>query len=162
MAMDADQSDMFQTADQVQYLSELAQVDAEFVFFHAGRDLGMRMCVYFRIDTEGDRGYFILGGSQFIQNLKFGSRFYVKAENIVVQSQVDFPVCFAYTGVNDFAGGETRIECRLYFATAHTVSTQAVFCDNRQDTRIGVSLDCIVGMIAILSGFCFYRVERFF
>ena len=61
--MDADQFNMFQVADQVQLLSELTQVDTEFVFLHAGCNLGMCMSIYFRVDTEGDRGYFVFGGS---------------------------------------------------------------------------------------------------
>ena len=40
--------------------------------------------VYFRVDTKGDRGHFVFGGSQFFQDFQFGSRFYVEAENIVV------------------------------------------------------------------------------
>ena len=121
----------------------------------------MCMGVYFGVDTEGNRGYFVFGSCQFVQDFQFGSRLYVEAENIVVQPQVDLPVCFADTGVNDFISGETCIECRLYFSTAHTVGTQAIFCDNRQNTGIGVCLDCVVDMITIFPGFCFYRIERF-
>ena len=88
MAMDADQFNMFQVADQVQHLSELTQVDTEFVFLHAGCNLGMCMSIYFRFDTEGDRGYFVFGGSQFVQDFQFGGRFYVEAENIVVQPKL--------------------------------------------------------------------------
>jgi hypothetical protein len=69
MAVNADQFDVLQLGDQIQHLSELAQVDAKLILLHAGCDFGMRMGVHFRIDTEGDRGDFVLGSCQFIQDL---------------------------------------------------------------------------------------------
>ena len=64
----------------------MAKVDTEFILFHTRRDLGMRMGIHFRVDTKGDRGYFIFSGRQLIDDSQLNGRFHVKAENIIVQS----------------------------------------------------------------------------
>ena len=62
---------MLHLGQPVGYARQLAEVDAELVFLHARRDLGMGVRIYFRIDTQGDGGHLLLGRCQFVDHLQF-------------------------------------------------------------------------------------------
>ena len=127
--MDTDQFDMPHALDPFEGSRQLAQVDTELVFLHAGRDLGVRMRVDFRIDTEGDRSDLVLPCGQLLDHLQFGDRLDVKAENVVIQSQVDFPVRLTDAGEDDLVIRESRLERRLDLAATHAIGTKTVLGD---------------------------------
>ena len=118
--------------------------DTELVFGQTGGDVGVCMCAYIRIDTESYTGNLVLGGGQFIDDLQLGNRFNIEAEDIVVQSQVNLPVCLSDSGIYNLAGRNTCLDGRLDFAAAHTIGAQSAFTDDAQNFRVGIGLHCIV------------------
>ena len=46
-----------------------------------------------------------------------------EAENIIVQSQIDFLVCFSYSGIYNLASRETGFDGRLDFSSTHAIGT---------------------------------------
>ena len=79
--------------------------------------MGMR--TYIRIDTESYTGCFAFGGSQFVNDFQFGYGLYVEAENIIIQTQINFPVCLAYTSIDYFVCRESGL---------NGCAVRAVFC----------------------------------
>ena len=109
------------------------------------------MGTYIGIDTESDISYLTFRLSQFINNLQFGNGLYVKAEDVIIQPEIYFPVCFAYSGKHYLIGRKPRLDCRTNFTTTNTVRPQSAFSDNSKDFGIGISLYRIMHRIIIVA-----------
>ena len=83
--------------------------DAEFVFGQSGGDVGMRMRAYVGIDAESDIGCLAFRSGQLIDDFQLRNGFYVEAEDIIIQSEVYLPVCFAYTCKHYLIGREAGL-----------------------------------------------------
>ena len=76
-----------------------------------------------RIDAETNLRNLILFFSQFVDDFQLRNAFYIEAEDAFLQSEVDFPIAFAYTSVNNLTGRETGFDGCLNFSSAHTVGS---------------------------------------
>ena len=101
----------------------VAHGDAELVLSQTGGDVGVCVRPDIRIQTEGHTCHFPFGCCQLIDNLQFGNALDVEAENVVVETNIDFPVALADTSVDDFLAVETCTHAGLYFSAADTVNT---------------------------------------
>lgn len=54
------------------------------------------MGTYIGIDTESHIGHLTFSGSQLVDNLQLGDRLHIKAENVIIQPQIDFPISLAH------------------------------------------------------------------
>ena len=108
------------------------------------------MCTDVRIQTESHTSHLAFLGCQFVDDFQLGNALDVETEDIVVQSEVDFPVALADTGINNLRTGETSSHTGLYLATADAVGTQSCFADDTQDAGIGIGLDGIMDAEALV------------
>ena len=83
----------------------------------------MCMSTYIRIDTESYAGNLVLCCSQFVDDFQFWNRLNVKTKNVIIQSQIDFLVCFSYSSIYNFAGRETGFDSCLDFTSAHAIGS---------------------------------------
>ena len=115
----------------------------------------MSMSSYIRIDTESDISHFTFSCSQFIDNLQLRNRLYIKTENIIVQTQIYFPIRLAHSGKNNLICRKTCLNSSTHFSSTHTIGTQPVLTDNRKHLRISICFHSIMHLkIAIFSSFC--------
>ena len=75
--------------------------DAELILCKSGGDVGVRMCTDVWIQTECHASDLVLGCSQFIDDLQLRNALHIEAEDIIVKSQIDFPIRLADTGIHD-------------------------------------------------------------
>ena len=142
--MKADKLHVLHAQSHVDHLIHIVHADAEFVFGQPGSDIGMGMRTDIGVDAESNVGYFALGSGQFVDDFQFRNRLDVETENIVIESQVDLPISFAYTGKDDLPGRKTGFDGSTDFTSADTVGTQSAFADDGQYLGIGIGLDGIV------------------
>ena len=71
----------------------------QLVFGQPSGNIGMGMVTYIGIYTESHIGHLTCSGSQLVDNLQLGDRLHIKAENVIIQPQIDFPIslCLLYT-----------------------------------------------------------------
>ena len=115
--------------------------------------MGMR--TYIRIDTESYTGCFAFGGSQFVNDFQFGYGLYVEAENIIIQTQINFPVCLAYTSIDYFVCRESGLNGCADFSATYTVGSQTAFADNCQDFVVSIGLHGVMHAEIIVFA-CFF------
>ena len=58
------------------------------------------------IQTESHASYLILSCCQFVDNFQFRNALNVETEDVVVQSEIDFPIALADAGIDDLAAGK--------------------------------------------------------
>ena len=97
--------------------------NSELVFCQTCCDVCMRMGADIRIDAETNLRNLILFFSQFIDDFQLRNTLYIEAEDAFLQSEVDFPIAFAYTSVNNLAGWKSGFDGCLNFSSAHTVGS---------------------------------------
>src|SRR5574344_1066106 len=97
--------------------------DTEFIFSETGRDVGMRVRTYIRINAERHRSCLVHLTCYLIDHFQFCYTLDIKTENVLFQSQLDFPVTLADTRIYDFARWETCVGGCFYFTAADTVGT---------------------------------------
>ncbi len=142
--MKTDELHMLQLQSHVDHLIHIVHADTEFVFGQSGSDIGMGMRTYIGIDAESYIGNFTFGGSQLVDDFQLRHRLDIETENIVIESQVDFPISLTDSGKNDLPGRETGLDGSADFTSADTIGTQSTFADDGQYLRIGIGLDGIV------------------
>ena len=113
--------------------------------------MGVR--IDFRIDAESDGGDFAFLPGQLVDDSQLGERLDVEAEDVVIQTEVDFPIRLANTCKNYLAGRETGIQRCLNLTAAYAVGSEAVAGDKLQHAGIGVGLDSVMDIIAIFASF---------
>ena len=119
--------------------------------------MGVR--TYIGIDTESDSGNFAFGGSQFVDDFQFGYRFYIETEDIIIQSQIDFPIGFADTRIYDFISWEACFDSCTDFTATHTVCSQTVFTNNSQNLVVGIGFHCVMHAEVVVFA-CFFIDAR--
>ena len=62
----------------------IAHADAELILCQSGSDVSVSMCTHIRIYTECYTGNLSLSLRQLVYNFKFGHRFHVEAEYIII------------------------------------------------------------------------------
>ena len=102
------------------------------------------MGAHIRIQAEGHTGNLAFGSSQLIDDFQLGDALYIEAEDVVVESQVNFPVALAHTSKYNLGGREACLDAGLNLASADAVNTQTCFADNAEQLGVGVSLDSIM------------------
>ena len=142
--------DVCHVAGFLYHLQHVAHVDAELVLCQSCRDVGMRVGSYVGVQPECHTGGLALFCCQLIDNLQFGDALHIEAEDVVVQSEIDFPVCLAYTGIDYLAAGEPCPQGCFYLASADAVCTQSCLTDDAQHFGIGIGLDSIVYAEALM------------
>ena len=101
----------------------IAHGDTKLVLSQACCNVGMGMGADIRIDAETNLRNLILFFSQFVDDFQLRNTLYIEAEDAFLQSEVDFPIAFAYTSVNNLAGWESGFDGSLNFSSAHTVGS---------------------------------------
>ena len=104
----------------------------------------MCMCPYVRIQTERHACHFPFGACQFVNHFQFRDALHIKAEDVVVESEIDLPVGLAHTCIDNLACGEACLDGSLNLATADAIDTQTCFADDAEQTGIGIGLHGIV------------------
>ena len=105
------------------YGFHVAHGNSELVFCQTCCDVSVRMGADIRIDAETNLRNLILFFSQLVDDFQLRNAFYIEAEDVFLQSEVDFPIAFAYTSVNNLTGRETGFDGCLNFSSAHTVGS---------------------------------------
>ena len=85
----------------------------------------MCMCTHVRIDPEADVRHLAFSFSQLVDNFQFGDTLYVKAEYILIQSEIDLPVALPNTCIDYLLGWKASLNTSLYLTTADTVGTKS-------------------------------------
>ena len=81
-------------------LQHVAHVDAELVLSQSRGDVGVCMCTHVGIQAKGHTGSLALGSRQGVDDFLLGNALYVEAEDVLIQTKVDFPVRLAYAGID--------------------------------------------------------------
>ena len=131
-------------------LQHVAHVDTELVLCQSCRDVGMRVGSHVGVQPECHAGGFAFLRSQLIDNLQFGYALHIEAEDVVIQSEIDFPVSLTYTGIDNLVAGEPCPQGCFYLASTDAVSTQSCLTDDAQHFGIGICLDGIVYAEALM------------
>ena len=85
----------------------------------------MCMCTYVGIDPEADVRHLAFSFSQLVDNFQLGNTLYVKAEYILIQSEIDLPVALPNTCIDYLLGWKASLNTSLYLTTADTVGTKS-------------------------------------
>lgn len=115
----------------------------------------MGMCIYIWIDMESYMGCFVFGGSQFVNDFQFGYGFYVEVENIIIQIQINFLVCFVYISIDYFVCWEFGFNGCVDFFVIYIVGFQIVFVDNCQDFVVSIGFYGVM-YVEIIVFVCFF------
>ena len=107
----------------VDYSEHISHCDAELVLCQARSDVSVCMRTHIGVQTEGDTGHLSFLSCQFVDNLQLGYALNIKTEDIIIESEIDFPISFANTGIYNLRSGETSLDRGFYLATAHTVGS---------------------------------------
>ena len=122
----------------------IAHGDTKLVLGQTGGDVSMGVRTNIRIEAERYASHFSLGCCQLIDHLEFGDAFYVEAENVVIEAEVDFPIALTYSCINNLVIWESCLERSLDLAAAHAVGTKSCLADNAKNTWVGIGLNGIV------------------
>ena len=76
----------------------VAHGDAKLVFGQPRGDVGMGVGTHVGVQAEGHAGRLALLLCQLVDDFQLGNTLNVEAEDVVVKSEVDFPVALAYAG----------------------------------------------------------------
>ena len=128
----------------VYHLVHVLHTDTEFVFCQTGSYIGMCMCADIGIDTESNISNLILSGSQFIDYFQFGDRLDIETEDAILQSEIDFPICFADSCENNFIGRESGTDSGTDFSAAHTIGSHSALTDNGKYFRVGIGFNSVM------------------
>ena len=138
----------------IYHIVHVLHTDAELVLRQSGSDIGMGMCPHIGVDAESYIRNLTLCRSQFIDDFQFGDGLYIETENIIIQAEVDFPICLAHSGKHYLIRRETCLDCCTNFTATYTVGPQSVLTDDGKHFRIGICLHGIVHVkVAMLCSF---------
>ena len=101
----------------------VAHGDAKLVFCQAGGYVGVGMGSDIGVQSEGHACYLSFGSCQLVDDLQFGNALDVETEDVVVESEVDFPIALANAGIDDFRTGESCLDACLNLAAADAIGT---------------------------------------
>ena len=105
----------------------LVHGDAELVFRQSGGDVGMGVCAHIGIDAEADTCHAVHPCGNLVDDLEFGHAFHIEITYAGAQSQLNFPIAFSHSGIDDAVSGKAGIEAGLDFASTHAVGAQSGF-----------------------------------
>ena len=139
----------------------VAHGNTKLILSQSCSDVGMSMGTDVGVETECHTGRLAPLGCQFVDNLQFGNAFDIEAEYVVVETEIDFPVALADTGINNLCCRKTGAQRGFYLTTADTVGAKSCLADSAQYLRVGIGLDGIVNHKALmLSGFGIDSLQR--
>ena len=104
----------------------------------------MSVGTHIRIDAECHTSLFPFFSGKFVYDFKFSEAFYIKAKNIVVETEIYLPVAFSYPGINDARWFETSFYGSFYLSTAYAVYAKSRLSDDAEYGGVGISLYGIV------------------
>ena len=151
--MQSGEFEMGQRFNGQNYFLQVVEINAEFVFFDPGGYIMVGMGIDVGVDTQRDAGFFAQSGSNFVDDMDLRQGFAVEAEYVVLQSQFDISIDFAYSGKHNFTGREASFNGTFDFIAADAIGSQTPLGDLLQEHRIGIGLDRIMNLITVFSGF---------
>ena len=123
---------------------------AELILGQSCCDIRMSMCTYIWIDAEANICGFVFGCSQFVKYQQFWNALHIEAEDVVVESEIDFPIALTHTRKYNFISWKTYFKHSLYFATTHAVYSQSCIQYQFEYFGIDICLHSIVYVIIIV------------
>ena len=122
----------------------IAHGDAELILGQTRGDVGMRMSTHIGVQTEGHTGHLALLDCEFVDHLEFGYALNVEAEDVVVKSEIDFPIALAHTSVDNLIRGDSGFYRSLNLTATYAVGSKTGLADDAKYTRVGISLYSIM------------------
>ena len=92
----------------------------------------MGVCTHVGVQSECHAGCFPLGCGQFVDDVQLRYALHVEAEDVLVESEIDFPVALAHSGIDNLAGRKASPDDSFYFAATDTVGSQTSLSDQAQ------------------------------
>ena len=120
------------------------------------------MCMrsYIWVDAETYVRHFPFPRSQTVDDLQLGDALHIEAEDVVVEPEIDFPVCLPHAGIDNAARREATVQTASYLASAHTVGPHSCLADYLQHLCVGIGLDGIVnGKVCVCPHFFMDRLQ---
>ena len=118
--------------------------NTELVLCQSGGDVCMGVSTHIGIQSEGHTGHLSFLGRQLIDDLQFGDALHVETEDIMIQTDIDLPITFTHTCIDNPTGWEAGSDAGLDLPATDTVGTHTCLTDNIEYLRVGISLDSIV------------------
>jgi len=84
MEMNPYQANRSASLQMKQHFIQLTEIDTEFIFFHSGSNVVMRMRINFRINTQSDGSDLIFLFRKFVNHRQFRNRLNIKTKNILI------------------------------------------------------------------------------
>ena len=104
--------------------------DCVTIFGQSGGDIGMRVCSYIGIQTEGHASRLALGCCQLVDDLQLGDALHVEAEDVGVEAEIDFPIALAHAGIDNLRGWEPSAEGGTNLSAADAVGAESRLTDD--------------------------------
>ena len=155
MKVQTDKVDMLHLQSHIYHFIHIFHTDAKLILSKSGSDICMGMCTYIGVDTKSNVCHFSFGSSQFVNNFQFRNRFYVKTENVIIQSKFDLPIGFPHTGKYNLLCWETSFNSCTYFAATYTIGTQSTLTDDGEYLRVCICFHSIMHVKMFVTGYFF-------
>ena len=141
---------MLHPQSHIYHFVHIFHTDTKLILSKSGSDICMGMCTYIGIDTKSNICHFSFGSSQFVNNLQLGDRFYVKTENIIIQSKFNLPI-----GKYNLLCRETSFNSCTYFAPTDTIGTQSTLTNDGEHLRVCICFHSIMYVEMFITGYFF-------
>ena len=142
------------------YTYHILHCNTKLVFCKSGRNVGMSMCPYIRIDTETDISNLAHPLGNLSNNLQLGNAFHIEILNTGIKSQLNLPVSLAHSGKNNLVCRKSTLHTCLDLPSAYTVRSKASLLNLLENPGVGTCLDSIMYVtISNLIRLLFYRFE---
>ena len=110
----------------------------------------MCMRTHVGIDTESHTGNLALAGGKFVDDFKLGNALYVETKDVLVQTEIDFPITFSYSCINNLVCRKAHVKGSLDFSATHAVCTQTCLTNYIEHFWVGIGLYGIMHTIALI------------
>ena len=111
----------------------------------------MGMCIYVRIDTNGNRRNNTALGGKLIYHLQLGKRLHMKASYTLGEGQSYLLIGLSHTRIDNFIGSKSTRQGKSYFTTTHTIGTKPASGYKLQQIAVTIGLECIMNNTTLRS-----------
>ena len=152
--MQTDKLDIIHTCSLFDYIHHIFHGNTEFVFCQTGCDIGMSMCAHVGVDTECHSCHLVFGSCELVDDIKFGKTLHIKAEDVLVKTEINLPVALSYTGIHYSVSWESSFASSFNLTATHAVGTKTGFADYGEQLGVGIGLNGIMHLESlVLTGF---------